>query len=456
MAHRTTLNDNQLTVLRWIEQGCPEGVLNDPAHRISAAALRRRGLVATRGRGPSWTANLTDTGREYLERTTRPDPPRPRQPNMSVTQQLVDDVLAAGGSLRVPRKSYYERSGVDYQQRARLAERHGKVPEGKRLVVRLASSEELELALDDLLPGAPRKVTAVSVPDKVGRYHPVVRRLKQQSGRHEVSRAALPRALRILNALVTEAERRGHGVETSIAEERKGYGRSGWSGVRDGHVVLRVTEFSAAVRLSEEGLSSRAHWERKNRYFVHRLEGGSETRRRPLTEYEQRATGRLVLELVPAYSLHCRPGKWADRQRWTLEEKLSELLFEVETRAAEETESRREAERREAERRREWEAAMQRARERYIEHYRGEALRGEVRRWREAQEILAYCDAAESTYPDVPATAEWISWARRYAGQLDPLRAALETPSVPESAPAAELRPFLEGWNPRGPEGSGR
>jgi hypothetical protein len=32
---------------------------------------------------------------------------------VSVTQQLVDDVIAAGGSLRVPRKSWYARD-VDY------------------------------------------------------------------------------------------------------------------------------------------------------------------------------------------------------------------------------------------------------------------------------------------------------------------------------------------------------
>jgi hypothetical protein len=34
------LNDRQLAVLRWINDGCPEGVTEGEAHKISAAALR--------------------------------------------------------------------------------------------------------------------------------------------------------------------------------------------------------------------------------------------------------------------------------------------------------------------------------------------------------------------------------------------------------------------------------
>jgi hypothetical protein len=55
-------------------------------------------------------------------RPSGPDAPRLRQASISVTQQLVDDVVAAGGSLRVPRRRYYERDGLDYGRRAQLAE----------------------------------------------------------------------------------------------------------------------------------------------------------------------------------------------------------------------------------------------------------------------------------------------------------------------------------------------
>jgi hypothetical protein len=121
MAHRDTLTAQQLGILRWIAEGCPPGVMTDDFHRISASALRRRGLVTISGRGPAWKAEVTAAGRESIARADSDDPPAPRQANVSVTQQLVDDVVAEGGSLRVPRRGYYDRDGVDYERRAELA-----------------------------------------------------------------------------------------------------------------------------------------------------------------------------------------------------------------------------------------------------------------------------------------------------------------------------------------------
>ena len=86
MAQRKTLNERQVTVLRWIAEGCPSGVMDDEFHRISAAALRSRGLVAISGRGPTWKARITLDGRGYLlEQVDGSDPPVPRQANVSVT-----------------------------------------------------------------------------------------------------------------------------------------------------------------------------------------------------------------------------------------------------------------------------------------------------------------------------------------------------------------------------------
>jgi hypothetical protein len=41
-----------------IADGCPAGVMAGDSHRVSAAALRRRGLVTTAGRGSSWRARI--------------------------------------------------------------------------------------------------------------------------------------------------------------------------------------------------------------------------------------------------------------------------------------------------------------------------------------------------------------------------------------------------------------
>ncbi|HEY3829118.1 MAG TPA: hypothetical protein VGL57_07985 [Solirubrobacteraceae bacterium] len=415
------MNEKQLEVLRWIAQGSPQGVMDGDSHRISAAALRNRGLVTTSGRGPTWSAAITTAGLAYLKRADGPNPPIPRQANTSVTEQLVNDVIAAGGSLRVPRRNWYSRDGVDYANRAWLAEQYGKVPRGKRLTVEEASTEELMIKLVDDPGDMVGEVLPVPVPVKVARYHSVVRQFRDHSERHEVSRAVLPRLLRILQGLIVEAEQRGYGVQVASAQERDRYGyRSEWQGAHRGHIVIVIgDDYSAAVRIKEEGLQSRTYWRQRN---WSDFRGTNTWDSRVLDAYEANATGRLQMELVTGYSQ--RSAKWADRKSMTLEELLPELLREIETRAVEDEQRRQTAERKAAEQEQAWEAAMRQARERHAEHHRGEVLRSELARWSEAKRIRAYCSAAESSYPDTSETREWIAWARGYADTRDPLQTA--------------------------------
>ena len=122
MTHRTdALTEQQREILKWIGDGCPADVMTDAFHRISAAALRRRGLVTITGRGPTWAARLTEAGREWITRSETADAQPPRQANVSVTQQLVNDVIAAGGSLRVPQHRAWEKGSIDFRRRAELA-----------------------------------------------------------------------------------------------------------------------------------------------------------------------------------------------------------------------------------------------------------------------------------------------------------------------------------------------
>jgi hypothetical protein len=208
MAQRKTLTEKQVGVLRWISDGCPEGVMPDEFHRISAAALRGRGLVKTSGRGRTWKATITLAGREYLEKVDSSEPPIPRRPNVSVTQQLVDDVIAAGGVMRVPRRGWHDPDRVDYESRAQIAQRLGKVPDGKRLVLTYHQTE-LEIRLEDAAVPTRVDLTPVAVPNRIGRYHQAAREFRSRSDRHEISRDELPRTTRIVHAIAVEADRRG-------------------------------------------------------------------------------------------------------------------------------------------------------------------------------------------------------------------------------------------------------
>jgi hypothetical protein len=113
-ARRNALTEEQVALLRWIDDGCPTDVMKDEFHRISAATLRNRELVKTSGRGAD-PERKEDGRRPRVHGGTRkPKPPIARQANGSVTEQLVRDVVAAGGSLCVPRRGWNRHDGVDY------------------------------------------------------------------------------------------------------------------------------------------------------------------------------------------------------------------------------------------------------------------------------------------------------------------------------------------------------
>lgn len=62
---RIVLNAGQQAILQWIVEGRPPGVYPDDefSHRVSARALKNRGLVEISGHGKSWRATPTERGR---------------------------------------------------------------------------------------------------------------------------------------------------------------------------------------------------------------------------------------------------------------------------------------------------------------------------------------------------------------------------------------------------------
>jgi len=65
MAERT-INARQLEVLKWIVDGCPDGVMTDETHKASAAALEGRRLVSVSRASGRWHAEPTDAGRHFV------------------------------------------------------------------------------------------------------------------------------------------------------------------------------------------------------------------------------------------------------------------------------------------------------------------------------------------------------------------------------------------------------
>jgi hypothetical protein len=466
-SYRADLKPAQLEVLRWIAEGCPDGRYEGYSHRVSAAALRTRGLVRISGHGPSWNAELTERGSVVVQ---LPDPtpgavrpaatrkqtpakpaaaPHPR--TLSKTEQLIADLIAAGGVLQVP---YWREQGEpDFRQRAIAAERFGKVPADKRLVLERVRGGQLEIRLEDALPGSDIDLEPVPVPARLSRPHPVAARYRDATDQHLVSRAMLSRSVRIIHALAAEAERRGHRVASSNMPVRE---RSARSSAREPvpHLVITVGNHAYSISISEEKVSLRGVWEERKRIQdENRLRypyyGGSER----LKRYDADATGQLSITLVA--SGHKREGRadtWSDRKSWTLEEKLPELLRELELRTLEDDEREAEEKRRAEERQRQWEQQIDRAKQRYIETHRANVLRAQLAARQEAQVMRSYLAELEAAHGDRPESAEWIDWIRAFITSIDPLSSPPSMPEEPEIS-REDLKPFLpRGVNPYGPE----
>jgi hypothetical protein len=98
---------------------------------------------------------------------------------------------------------------------------------------------------------------------------------------------------------------------------------------------------------------------------------------------------------------------------------------------------------------------MESAKERYLEDFRRQALLRQVNAFQQAKAIVEYCDALDSlaeTDSDREAEIRLRAvWARSRAADLDPLSHQPSMPQDPEPGPE-DLRPYLEGWSPHGPE----
>lgn len=412
VAQRKTLTLAQIEILRWVQDGCPGEERGDNGRRVSVAALRNRRLVTTKGSGPTWEAAITAGGKAYLEQVDSDKPPTPRA-SASVTEQLIADIVAAGGKLEIQTRSYGNPREPDYEQRAQAAIRHGRVPDGKRLFVRHVRHGLLELSLLDL-PAEIACVEAITVPARVSRYHAAARVVRESPGQLGLSRPVSSRAGRIVHALAISAASHGFTISApDVSTPRYLRARSSHPGA----FVFRKGTCDLPVRITESS----------------------------------KEPGRPTLALE-RWGSTGRPSSWGDRRSWQLEDKLTDVLREFLVRVAEH-EDREAEKRRDAERRRiEWEEAMVVARERHAEACRSKVLLDEVHRWETAAKIRGYLEAIGRRFPEDPDAAAWIAWASNYAENLDPLSSRVALPPAPQDPSPEDLRPFLGPLSPYGPD----
>ncbi|WP_371576249.1 hypothetical protein [Streptomyces sp. NBC_01314] len=451
------LTEKQTAVLREIA-AASDALILPPRAIHTASALEKRGLIKRAWRGSRRVSVVTTEGRYYLKHGKHPREVQAEKDRLEKDADqaarapadgtdLVSRLRSASGRITVPdpaprtrgrwRAAYYD------------ALHHGHVPEGHKLrwagrqrgdCVFTLVEEEAETAAQ------PPTLPVVDVPESVGRPHPVVRTTRESLGRSQsvvdtrgkpeviplyLSRPLVDRALRIMNALLTEAENRGYDVETQTDLDRSEAVHTLAIVIRGRAFPLTLTERTTKVphEKTPQEIRQAQHilWPR-------------------LPKYDEEFDGRLAIG-APAGNQYQHAYSYSDSARWTLESRLGHLLQKLEHLAAEAERQQREEELRKTEQRRRWYAAVAQAREHQVERYRVKVLTEQVGAWQQAVQIRAFCHAALARYGEASAPAselDWLQWAEAYAARIDPLASPLRTPPDPPASREA-LRDLLKG-----------
>jgi hypothetical protein len=102
------LSSRQLQVLRWINEGCPDGVWTNFSYKTTAYALSARGLVVVRRRRKQWAATITQEGAFYLAHGYYRGPEH-RSANAAVPPRDPDDDILSLGQTVGRRTKVWER-----------------------------------------------------------------------------------------------------------------------------------------------------------------------------------------------------------------------------------------------------------------------------------------------------------------------------------------------------------
>ena len=224
--------------------------------------------------------------------------------------------------------------------------------------------------------------------------------------------SSVPRALRLVQALVAALEKRGHQVRVEP-----------WSDNSNSpSVMLHVGGERLRLKI-EERLKKRPHElsadERKTLSYY------PEARVR---KWDYHPEGDLTLD-AGGYRT---AATIRDAKKWRLEEQLGGMILNMEMVAKQSRELRAEDQRREAERLRAERARLRERRLAVYQEWLAQDLEAMCEHWEKSTRLLAFLAAYEAGLQQHDAHPEWLAAAKRYARRLDPLSEIEKVPKVLE------------------------
>lgn len=445
----------QFDLLSWVADGCPDGVYEGTAYRVSARALHNRGLISVSGRGPTWTAKITAQGAARLkEEQRRIDAERERERREQEAQaekererlrfrdhavEVLEAVVAAGGRLDLGSKL----SAHDLARIEAFLAREKLLPENQRLGHEptrmdpdLGVTAYLEPDFAALTP-----LRELKVPRQLRAPHPAVAAFQKKCA--YVSKTQLPRAARYLQGIVSAATQ----LDWTVLSKTPTTVSSGRGQLRaDLTIKLPSGDVEVIVReLDHRGRTGLAFTTTTDYYP--RIE-------RTTANKNFSASGRLEVTLTRGWEQ--RPVlSQRDTAGVPLEDQLPLLFRDLEATEAEAAWARKEETRRAEIRRERWEEVKKEAFAKVAYERNAERLRDELQRRQAAAEMRQYAAEMIAHHSTSGATEgqsarEWADWIQQYAQRIDPLNGPLRVTQV-SSCTYDELEPHMNGWSAYGP-----
>jgi hypothetical protein len=373
--------------------------------RVTVYALRNRGLVVTqRQAGGGWVVELTEVGREAASTGRVPERlPRPRGRARAIAQPGVV------GPERAQQVEVGTEQPVEGEAPLARARSRARAPSPKRQSVRSTVVQATRAAL------------RVARPDERGMVH------AQGDGvvAVAVSRAQVGRAVALVDLILRTAERRGMGV--AVVPEPGPH----W-GVQSKVVQVVHMDLGFGFALTEPAT---------------RAANPQAATSRSQPRWLYTPTGRLQVKLGYEHTRGVTKarGTFADSAWRTAEDKVGELLDELERRARAEHARVLEEQRLDALYRQQRAAAVVAARDRFWDDLRATAALEQVTAWETAQRLRAFAAAMRGR--DVPGAEDWLDWIAAHADRRDPPDRVPHAPSLPVSPTEwSELAPYLKDW----------
>ncbi|AJE81761.1 hypothetical protein SLNWT_1385 [Streptomyces albus] len=355
------------------------------------------------------------------------------------TDQLLEELTANNNRLVKANESGPR--AVNWASRISAARQSGKIPHSQELRGKQTYSG-YEIELVDIPAWRLTELTPITTPARLTKPHAVVAALQKRPRGMGLTKSVHNRALRLIQALVTDAESKGHTTALGPTPDtppprhrRQAAPHFTITAQVESIDVLVLQEHDHSKHIPTD--KERAHAEKHTWMRIPR--------------YDYTPANRLRFILRGGTPHH--GNEWADLDGHPLEDQLAEIAQEVDLRGEAAEQLRLADEQAQEAARQNRESTLHNAHAAYAHAYRVEELEKQAAAWHEAKRLAEFVTAVREQAASLPPgqgrteIEEWLAFADAHLQELTKAASAPRLPSPPAPS-STDLKPYLATLRP--------